>query len=658
MFFWCWISIEDVVNSTPNLQPITEFAVVSLGLYYIWHFCFWIFSLFVVLAAVVILYNRLATSSETRKHVLKQNVWYVLVLGIETTLIIPLWAAQLIIVMTTQGTAKEIPYFLTNHDYAIAIVYAVIHSLRGAVDLFVWIGAFSINLSDFKDLYKRLRSNKKDICVIGKQTLETPLITSKSDSAVNKALRRNAIYCINVGILDSVKLHMQNLGRIQRVGSVRDAFVAGQMMQHDEENQEKERASLYMSNPAYQEQSLRRLQFPASATLQKFSFVDLEPSIFSLLRTTYGISPRNYRESFKIKNAAEIEKGEMLEKFTEGKSGSFFYFTRDYRYIIKTVTSEEESFLQKIAYRYYNHMQNNPNSLIVRFFGLHKVRLAPEQRYITVVVMENIFHNKEKLQIQERYDLKGSWVGRRALKSDQERIAYKGCLKDLDLGDRKIVIGPENKSLLMEQLEEDARFLQSCKIMDYSLLLGIHTHTQSGSVKRLEQTVRTSNGDDFVDVLVTAEPRLPPSKYMTSGYATDLSVPDLPSPSRVTLVKSGASSTGVRETTLSSTTHFRGNVSVPWFREDYGGIRSNSPFHPRCTENGRCPSAFVENPESIPIATYYFGIVDILQQYNWRKKVEHVWKTRFQCQDKHGLSAVNENEYADRFLKGMDKIFQ
>ena len=664
MFFWCWVSIESVgLNPRAEILPISKFAVVSLLLYYVWHFMFWIFSFFVVIAAAFILWGRLATSSETRKFVLKQNLWYVIVLGIETGLIIPLWIAQLILVRNNQGESETRPYFFTNIDLGLAIAFAVIHSFRGTVDLFLWLIAFSVGRADFKDLYTRVKNRKKkDVCSVRRQNLKTPLITSKSDSAVNRVLRKNAIYCINVGILDAVHLHMQNLGRIQRVGSVRDSFVAGQMMQHDEENQERERAKLYLDDPSYREQSIRPLYFPATANLQKFSFIDLEPSIFSLLRTTFGVSPKKYRESFKIKDAADIEKEGMLEKFTEGKSGSFFYFTRDYRYIIKTVTSAEESFLQNIAYRYYNHMQSNPNSLIVRFFGLHKVRLAPEQRYITVVVMENIFFNKEQLPMQERYDLKGSWVGRRALKRSRERQEYKGCLKDLDLGDKKIVIGPENKSLLMEQLEEDARFLQSCKIMDFSLLLGIHTHSKFGegsTARPVERTVAASAGDDFIDVLVKpTKPKLPASKYMSSGYVTDTTDSEL-IPARRPRPKMNASVKAERETTLSTTTQFTGNLSVPWFREDYGGLRSNSPYHPRCAEDGRCPSAGVDqDPESVPIATYYFGIVDILQQYNWKKKAEHVWKTKVQCQDKHGLSAVNEKEYADRFLQGMDKVFQ
>ena len=654
MFFWCWVSVEFSPNKTDTGLGTLLFAVSSLGFYYFWLFLFWVIALILIAVGVVILRRRLTTSSETRRLVLRQNLWYVLILGLETIVVITVWIVQLSLTSAHQ-TKGEALFFLSRTDFGLAVVFAVFHSFRGTVDLIAWKIALSLGSEDFKDLYRRIKNrNRQDMCIVNVKTLRTPLLATKSgDSIINKALRRNAMYCINVGILDAVKLHQQNLSRIQRVGSVRDKFVAAQMLKHDEENQHLQREELYRENPDHQEQSIRRLQFPATATIRSFSFIDIEPSIFSLLRNTFGTTPKKYRESFRILNAADIDKEGMLEKFTEGKSGSFFYFTRDYRYIIKTVTSAEESFLQKIAYKYYHHMQNNPSSVIARFYGLHKVRLAPEQRYITVVVMDNIFHNQNQLKMHERYDLKGSWVGRRSIKGSRERNAYKGTLKDLDLGDKKIWIGAENKELLMEQLQEDAQFLQSCDIMDYSLLLGIHNHAKPGTAsldQPQEKSVKGGQGEDFIDVSI--RPRHPHSKYASSGYGTDATEPEI-SP-----IRNYPKLEETTETNLSETTQLK-CIGIPWFREDYGGLRSCSPLHPRCIEDGRAPSAVIEGDGSeIPIATYYFGIIDILQEYNLRKKAEHLWKTQFMCQDKKGLSAVHPKEYSQRFVRFMDNVFQ
>eukprot|EP00475_Leptophrys_vorax_P005705 TRINITY_DN13442_c0_g3_i1.p2 TRINITY_DN13442_c0_g3~~TRINITY_DN13442_c0_g3_i1.p2 ORF type:complete len:104 (+),score=12.53 TRINITY_DN13442_c0_g3_i1:39-314(+) len=51
----------------------------------------------------------------------------------------------------------------------------------------------------------------------------------------------------------------------------------------------------------------------------------------------------------------------------------------------------------------------------------------------------------------------------------------------------------------------------------------------------------------------------------------------------------------------------------------------------------------------------HFGIIDILQEYNTRKKAEHACKRlRY---DGHSISAVNPVRYASRFNAFVDKTF-
>jgi 1-phosphatidylinositol-4-phosphate 5-kinase len=319
------------------------------------------------------------------------------------------------------------------------------------------------------------------------------------------------------------------------------------------------------------------------------------------------------------------------------------------------VTSEEERFLRKIGYCYYNHMKQNPNSLIVRFFGLHKVRLAPEQRYISVVVMENIFYNRFQLKMHSIYDLKGSTVNRRALKGGKSKETYHGTLKDLDL-DQTIFIGAEAKVLLKEQLEHDVAFLTRCGIMDYSLLLGIHDHS-GDRPRRFESESLDfggSRGDTIVDVnLGNGHGRTSLSSLATSPGALDRHRRPAPS------LASDVEGSSMQDKQL--------QPHVPWFRRDMGGLRSYSPFHPcaSCEQqtDGREASTIITEyqgvaAQNLPTATYFFGVVDILQEYNIRKKAEHLWKTKVMCQDKRELSAVRHHEYGERFLRAMDRIFQ
>lgn len=81
-------------------------------------------------------------------------------------------------------------------------------------------------------------------------------------------------------------------------------------------------------------------------------------------------------------------------------------------------------------------------------------------------------------------------------------------------------------------------------------------------------------------------------------------------------------------------------------------------MHPRCSEVERASYAGVEGIDNnVPVATYYFGIIDFLQEYNLLKKIEHQVKTKAQCKDKHGISAVNPKEYAQRFVDFLEKVF-
>jgi 1-phosphatidylinositol-4-phosphate 5-kinase len=646
---------------------VPGFAATTLSLYYFWHFSFWIFSVCVLIGAFWILRGHLAASSETRKFVLKQNFIYVLVLGIETFLIVPIWVTQLSLTKRRIASLRPnyrnyntyYPYYHTYTDLGLAIAFAIIHSLRGTIDFFVWLGTFTVGYADFKHLRHRLRhklSKPHEDWII--QDFHSPFV--KQDSAVNRALRKNAMYCINIGILDAVTPDMeQQQTTVERTGLEDNSYINASLIESEGNQQPNETTERYR-NPKHREQNLRNICFPAASSLlgiTSFSFIDLEPSVFSLLRSCYGIATLDYRASFRIRNAADIESSGMLEKFTEGKSGSFFYFTRDFKYIIKTVTDEEEKFLQRIAYQYYDHMKNNPNSLIVRFLGLHKVRLAKEQRFITVVVMENIFYNTEQFKMHERYDLKGSKVGRRSVKKTSKiRREYKGTLKDLDLGDKKIHVGADSKTRLVEQLRRDIEFLVRCKIMDYSMLLGIHNHSADEKIDReklrsasLEcEGQHTEIDHDMIPLkdLHSSDSR-PTDSTASSGYGTrtntiDTDLDDGESPVKLT--------SAARQ------------KQIAWFRADFGGHRNTSGLHPLSLLNGgpQAPETSIGDRASttdVAPATYYFGIVDILQQFNLRKKAEHHWKTKVACQDKHGISCVNEREYGERFLNFMDEIF-
>lgn len=77
------------------------------------------------------------------------------------------------------------------------------------------------------------------------------------------------------------------------------------------------------------------------------------------------------------------------ERFSEGRSGAFMFFTADERLICKTMSPEECSFLRKMAPYYEQYATANPNTLLTRFYGCHAVDLYGKMYYF--VVMGNLF---------------------------------------------------------------------------------------------------------------------------------------------------------------------------------------------------------------------------------------------------------------------------
>ncbi|CAJ1429457.1 unnamed protein product [Effrenium voratum] len=206
-------------------------------------------------------------------------------------------------------------------------------------------------------------------------------------------------------------------------------------------------------------------------------FVDFAPMVFQEIRSRFGISEEEYLRSVGpeqlLGNLVLGNLSSLSELSSEGKSGAFFYYTADGKYMMKTVTPKEFVLLRKMLKGYSDHIKENPGTLVVRFLGLHCLRAQKSRRpkkNLYFVVMANMFNTP--CEIHRRYDLKGSWVGRVTLPENRNSHI---ALKDVDFqqANEKIIVGKERKSLLA-QIRRDSEFLASNNIIDYSLLLGIH----------------------------------------------------------------------------------------------------------------------------------------------------------------------------------------
>ncbi|KNC47995.1 serine/threonine protein kinase [Thecamonas trahens ATCC 50062] len=305
----------------------------------------------------------------------------------------------------------------------------------------------------------------------------------------------------------------------------------------------------------------------------------------------------------------------LTELSSPGKSGAYLYFSNDLRFVIKTITLTEAKLLRSILYEYYLYLKENPNTLLSKFYGLHRVK-PHKGKKTYFVIMENVF--PPDLDIHRKYDLKGSTWGRTvgAAKVDKES----STLKDLDFLSRKasLLLGPHKRAAFLDQVRRDVEYLTSIGVMDYSLLVGVHDLNISNS-----QFLRATN----LSVVKPIAPELASRDDIVNANLRK----KYRRQAKQALVKRPVALTPLAQAGEPTTHLVASSIKVSLFAADQGGFASTG------TENE-------------PLNEVYFlGIIDFLQKYNAKKKLENRYKSlRF---DKDTISAVPPDQYARRFFE-------
>ncbi|KAI9845673.1 MAG: Phosphatidylinositol-4-phosphate 5-kinase [Thelocarpon superellum] len=343
-----------------------------------------------------------------------------------------------------------------------------------------------------------------------------------------------------------------------------------------------------------------------------FKFKDYAPWVFRKLRAKFRLDPADYLMSLTSKYI-------LSELGSPGKSGSFFYFSRDYKYIIKTIHHTEHKLLRKILRQYYDHVESNPNTLLSQFYGLHRVKI-PYGKKIHFVVMNNLFPPHR--DIHRTFDLKGSTIGRDFKEEDLEKNP-RATLKDLNWLRRnlRLEFGPAKKNLFIEQMHRDVRLLQRLNIMDYSLLVGIHDLEKGNEENLRDKTLQIfqPGGERGEEPMSNVLMRTP-SKVENARKAREL---------RQIIKKEkpiplDQSTSKMPDEMLEERKHFT-------FYGDDGGFRA--------THEDNRPGEEI----------YYLGIIDCLTNYGVVKKAEHFWKGL--SSPKSQISPIPPEGYGERFIR-------
>lgn len=352
-----------------------------------------------------------------------------------------------------------------------------------------------------------------------------------------------------------------------------------------------------------------------------FKFTDYSPMCYRHIREFFGVDPKEYCDVLRYSRWHSIP--------TPGKSAAQLFFCgRDW--VIKTMTHTESEFLRGILHRYYYHVRDNPFTFLPHFVGHHQLRIGGETH--NFIIMQNVFATTNT--IHEKFDLKGSTIGRYA--SEAEKLKATCTQKDLDIH-RPLHIGPERRQLVIDQVKADCDFLKRSKIMDYSFLVGIHILPQKRLVMVPGSRGLMNAGETF-NATQTAAPALS-AALNSSVLAQPLDV----GPMTACTVFANSSQAG-------------GGGGIADSSMLMGAQQSQAPADAldgccfTCDQGGMMSN----DTPGLRSEIYYIGIIDILQEYNARKRLETaVFGT---INDFHRISCVNPHEYAARFISFMSSI--
>ncbi|XP_013176531.1 PREDICTED: phosphatidylinositol 4-phosphate 5-kinase type-1 alpha isoform X9 [Papilio xuthus] len=345
----------------------------------------------------------------------------------------------------------------------------------------------------------------------------------------------------------------------------------------------------------------------------EFKFKTYAPIAFRYFRDLFGIQPDDFLMS--------MSSAPLRELSNPGASGSIFYLTNDDEFIIKTVQHKEGEFLQKLLPGYYLNLDQNPRTLLPKFFGLYCYQC--NSKNVRLVAMNNLLPSSVKLH--QKYDLKGSTYKRKASKTERQKNSP--TYKDLDFMEyhpEGIFLEADTYNALIKTMQRDCRVLESFKIMDYSLLVGIH-NLDEAQREKTEARKRTESGQsDGEDDVEPKSSGLNRTRSEQGKEDFGMQVKRTQSINRQRLV---AHSTAM-ESIQAESEPIDEEEDVP-----PGGIPARNARGERLL--------------------LFLGIIDILQSYRLRKKLEHTWKSMIH--DGDTVSVHRPSFYAQRFLDFMGK---
>ncbi|XP_068598148.1 phosphatidylinositol 5-phosphate 4-kinase type-2 gamma-like [Brachionichthys hirsutus] len=324
----------------------------------------------------------------------------------------------------------------------------------------------------------------------------------------------------------------------------------------------------------------------------QFKFKEYCPQVFRNLRERFGIEDQDYQVSLARSPPIKDEDGQRV---------GLLLTSHDRTLVVKEISSEEVEEMHNILSEYHQHIVTcHGNTLLPQFLAMYRVTVESEDT--NLLVMRNMFSHR--LHVHRKYDLKGSLVSREA--NFKEKVKELPTYKDADFKNnkQKIYVSDEEKKKVTDKLSGDIELLVRMKIMDYSLLLGIHdverAEREEGELEDRESSYEEEEEEE------------------ENGLAFALG---------------SASPEGIS-----------------------GYMNSSKPMGPGEFDPYVDVYAIQSAVGAPQREVYVMGLIDVLTQYDTKKKAAHAAKAV-----KHGagaeISTVHPEQYAKRFREFITKIF-
>ncbi|KAJ6679769.1 PHOSPHATIDYLINOSITOL 4-PHOSPHATE 5-KINASE 10 [Salix purpurea] len=362
---------------------------------------------------------------------------------------------------------------------------------------------------------------------------------------------------------------------------------------------------------------------------------DYCPDVFRRIQKLRNIDRSDYMMS--IRSDLTIR-----EIFSAGKYTSAIPVSIDDRLVVAVVPKSEKKAMLQMLPSYCFHLEMNRDSLLSILYGIHYMKPIGGPKVYFSVYSRVIPSDANIFRV---FDLKGSWKGR---KINKPRAKENSILKDMDFSFR-FYLDPLIHEKLLGQIKHDCDFLEAQGIMDYSLLIGIALPPQD---------------KDSVDSRSSySEVTFPCHSPVNSNGSINSNVQNTGHGDSSTVNSADSSSLESERISSCSSEEVEGTQSVHSHiseEPDSSEFRLGVGMPARTIRSELMKAGHVSSTRSAggPECTdvvLYFSIVDIFQNYNLAKRLEHAYKSI--KYDSRSIVTVNPKAYASRFQDFMSMIF-